>query len=76
LVKDNTFSGAYVTNDSIMQIGNKFLPFGGVGGSGYGRYHGVYGFRAFSNPKSVAFLSSLDTYPSNKRYMPWTNDKK
>jgi aldehyde dehydrogenase (NAD+) len=59
-----------------MQIANKYLPFGGVGGSGYGRMHGVYGFKAFSNPKSVALLSSLDTYPSNKRYMPWTDDKK
>jgi len=40
-VKENTSSGAYVTNDCIMQIANKFLPFGGVGGSGYGRMHGI-----------------------------------
>ena len=59
-----------------MQVANKYLPFGGVGGSGYGRMHGTHGFKAFSNPKSVALLSSLDAYPSNKRYMPWTEDKK
>lgn len=65
-----------MSNDCVMQIANKFLPFGGVGGSGYGRMHGIYGFRAFSNPKSVALLSSHDAFPSNKRYMPWTEDKK
>lgn len=52
------------------------MPFGGVGGSGQGRMHGIYGFKAMSNPKSVAMLSSLDTFPTNKRYPPYTEDKK
>lgn len=75
-VKNNTSSGAYVTNETIMQIANKFLPFGGVGGSGYGRMHGKHGFIAMSNPKSLALLSSMDTFPTNRRYPPFTEDKK
>lgn len=59
-----------------MQIGNMHLPFGGVGGSGYGRMHGIHGFKAMSNPKSVAILSSMDSFPTNRRYPPYTEDKK
>lgn len=76
LVKDNTFSGAYVNNETVMQMVNSKLPFGGVGGSGQGRLHGEYGFRTFSNPKSVALLSSNEGFPVNKRYPPYTEDKK
>lgn len=76
IVKNNTFSGAYVTNETIMQIGNMHLPFGGVGGSGQGRMHGIHGFKAMSNPKSLAILSSMDGFPTNRRYPPYTEDKK
>ena len=55
---------------------NTDLPFGGVGGSGQGRLHGKYGFKTFSNPKSVALMSSLDSFPTNRRYPPYTEDKK
>lgn len=75
-VKQNTFSGAFVTNECVMQIANKALPFGGVGGSGHGRLHGKHGFQTFSNPKSVALMSSNDGFPTNKRYPPYTDDKK
>ena len=40
-----TSSGAFVVNDCIYQILNHYLPFGGVGFSGYGRTHGLEGFR-------------------------------
>ena len=59
-----------------MQIANKELPFGGVGGSGHGRLHGKQGFLSFSNPKSVALMSSNDGFPTNRRYPPYTEDKK
>ncbi|MFM7859034.1 MAG: aldehyde dehydrogenase family protein [Flammeovirgaceae bacterium] len=39
-VKYNTSSGALVQNDAVVQLLNCHLPFGGVGQSGYGRYHG------------------------------------
>ena len=44
-VSEATSSGAFVVNDCIYQILNHYLPFGGVGFSGYGRTHGIDGFR-------------------------------
>lgn len=41
-----------------------------------GRLHGRYGFKAFSNPKSVALMSSEDGFPTNRTYPPYTDDKK
>jgi len=48
-----TASGGLTVNDVVMQIGMEDLPFGGVGASGMGRYHGRDGFRQFSNRKSL-----------------------
>jgi aldehyde dehydrogenase (NAD+) len=47
-----TSSGAFVVNDVVVQLLNTDLPFGGVGQSGSGRYHGRSGFLACSNLKS------------------------
>jgi len=58
-VRYRTSSGAYVVNDSVIQMSNLSLPFGGVGGSGHGRFHGKDGFIGFSNPKSIAVVSSI-----------------
>ena len=56
-----TSSGACLINDLILHIANNSLPFGGVGESGMGRYHGWESFRAFSNLKAVMKTSpSLD----------------
>jgi aldehyde dehydrogenase (NAD+) len=48
-----TTSGGVVVNDVFLHYGNPELPFGGVGESGFGAYHGVHGFRAFSHARSV-----------------------
>ncbi|MGS0743688.1 coniferyl aldehyde dehydrogenase [Glaciimonas sp. GG7] len=48
-----TTSGGVVMNDVIMQVVQNDLPFGGVGDSGMGRYHGKEGFDTFSNLKGV-----------------------
>ncbi len=48
-----TSSGGICVNDTISQIINPELPFGGVGQSGMGNYHGAAGFRTFSHHKSV-----------------------
>jgi aldehyde dehydrogenase (NAD+) len=76
LVQSRTYSGAYVVNDTVVQMTNLHLPFGGVGGSGYGRFHGKDGFLGFSNPKSIARVSSMDSFPLNQRYPPYTESKK
>ena len=75
-MRERTYSGAYVINDTVVQMTNLHLPFGGVGASGYGRYHGKDGFLAFTNPKSIAKISSMDNFPLNQRYPPYTEKKK
>ncbi len=46
------FGGGCI-NNSLIHLGNSDLPFGGVGYSGMGQYHGHEGFRTFSRPKSI-----------------------
>lgn len=46
-------SGGVCINDTLIHIANHHLPFGGVGASGMGHYHGHYSFLAFSHQKSV-----------------------
>ncbi|TNJ46509.1 aldehyde dehydrogenase [Tamlana fucoidanivorans] len=49
-----TFSfGGGVINDTLIHFGNPKLPFGGVGASGLGHYHGKYGFDTFTHHKSI-----------------------
>lgn len=52
-VLDTTVSGGVTVNDVIFHVAVEDLPFGGVGPSGMGSYHGIEGFRTFSHAKSV-----------------------
>jgi aldehyde dehydrogenase (NAD+)/coniferyl-aldehyde dehydrogenase len=52
-VLDGTTAGGVTVNDVILHIAQDDLPFGGVGPSGMGRYHGRAGFETFSNRKAV-----------------------
>ncbi|MFO7569612.1 MAG: aldehyde dehydrogenase [Smithellaceae bacterium] len=52
IIRETSFGGGAV-NNTIMHIVNHLLPFGGVGSSGMGRYHGRYSFETFSQSKSV-----------------------
>ncbi len=66
------FGGGCV-NDTIMHIANPYLPFGGVGPSGNGRYHGRAGILEFSNQKSMVYKSTrIDPFI---RYPPFTGLK-
>jgi aldehyde dehydrogenase (NAD+) len=49
----NTTSGGVAVNNVVIHLANPNLPFGGVGGSGQGNYHGPYGFKAFSHERAV-----------------------
>ncbi|MCV5900394.1 hypothetical protein OFN63_30290 [Escherichia coli] len=40
-------------NDTVLHVGAEDAPFGGIGQSGIGHYHGVEGFRTFSHAKTV-----------------------
>lgn len=46
------FGGGCV-NDTVVQLASDHMPFGGVGASGMGQYHGKWGFETFTHPKSV-----------------------
>ena len=59
-VLDNTTSGGVTLNDVIWHIGQEELPFGGVGPSGTGSYHGHVGFKEFSHAKAVYKQFSAD----------------
>ena len=68
-----TSSGGVCLNDTVMQVGVNALPFGGVGESGIGSYHGKASFDTFSHFKSVLkrnFWLDLDW-----RYAPYTAQK-
>ena len=52
-VLDRTTSGNVTVNGTIMHVGQDDLPFGGVGESGMGKYHGIEGFRTLSHPKGI-----------------------
>lgn len=53
----HTSSGSFTVNDNLMQLASSHLPFGGVGESGMGSYHGHQSFITFSHQKSVLFKS-------------------
>ncbi|WP_137937405.1 coniferyl aldehyde dehydrogenase [Chitinivorax sp. B] len=56
-----TISGGVSINDVVIHVGQGDLPFGGVGSSGMGHYHGKYGFDTFSKLKGVLRQSRLNT---------------
>lgn len=64
-----TSSGGTCINDTIMHIANGNLPFGGVGNSGMGHYHGVLSFEAFTHRRAVVSTPTLFDLPF--RYMPY-----
>ena len=62
-------SGALVTNDAVVHCANPSLPFGGVGRSGHGSYHGVHGFELLSQPRAV--LNAATWLDPPVRYPPY-----
>jgi coniferyl-aldehyde dehydrogenase len=52
-VLDSTTSGGVTVNDVVFHVAQEDLPFGGVGPSGMGSYHGFDGFREFSHKKAI-----------------------
>lgn len=69
-----TQSGTAGVNETVMQIASPFLPYGGLGNSGIGRYHGKKSFETFSNLRSVLVKSNL--FDIHLRYPPYSRFKK
>lgn len=67
---NETSSGGICLNATILHTSNMYLPFGGVGNSGIGNYHGKFSFETFSHKKAVmkkSFWPELDvSYPPYK----------
>jgi aldehyde dehydrogenase (NAD+) len=68
-----TRSGNASINETVLQIASPYLPHGGVGNSGMGRYHGKSSFDTFSNMRSVLIKSNLIDIPV--RYPPYSKLK-
>ncbi len=67
-----SFGGGCI-NDVIMHLSNDYLPFGGVGNSGIGNYHGKFGFETFSHQKSI--LDRATWGEPDFKYPPYTDKK-
>jgi aldehyde dehydrogenase (NAD+) len=72
VINEVSFGGGSI-NEAVMHITNGELPFGGVGDSGIGNYHGEAGFRAFSHYKSI--LDKEVTPDTDVKYSPYTDEK-
>lgn len=59
VIEELSFGGG-VKNDAVMHVAEGGLPFGGVGQSGMGRYHGIASFETFSHQKSVLYRGKID----------------
>jgi acyl-CoA reductase-like NAD-dependent aldehyde dehydrogenase len=68
-----TRSGSITLNDTIVFMTNPDLPFGGVGASGMGAYHGRHSFEAFSHKRAV--LKRGFSFDASVRYPPFTRGK-
>ena len=64
-----TTSGSTCVNHCILQIENLSVPFGGVGMSGTGNYHGFYGFKTFSHERNIMEQGAFDAV--NNLYPPY-----
>ncbi len=69
IIKNYSFGGGAI-NDVVVQVVNKKMPFGGVGNSGKGAYHGKFTFDTFSHKKSITKRGTWVDVPL--RYAPYT----
>ena len=67
-----SFGGGCI-NDVVMHLGNDNLPFGGVGNSGMGSYHGKFGFETFSHQKAI--LDRATWGEPDLKYPPYSENK-
>lgn len=68
-VLDRTLSGGVTVNGTLLHIAQESLPFGGVGASGIGAYHGQEGFKRFSHARGVHKVGFINVF--EKLGPPW-----
>lgn len=71
-----TSSGSICVNDTVLHLVAEALPFGGVGKSGIGAYHGKHSFKTFSHQKSVLVrgFNPIIEWVAKKRYPPYSEN--
>ncbi|KAH3806522.1 aldehyde dehydrogenase family 3 member B1-like isoform X2 [Dreissena polymorpha] len=74
-IMKETNSGSVCFNDTLSQCNLPSLPFGGVGNSGMGAYHGKYSFDTFSHKRSILERELKMEGMNDARYPPHTDDK-
>ncbi|XP_072298518.1 aldehyde dehydrogenase family 3 member B1 [Eucyclogobius newberryi] len=72
-VLERTSSGGFCSNDGIIYMTLPGLPFGGVGSSGFGNYHGRWGFETFSHKRAVMLRGWALERLNGLRYPPYTD---
>ena len=72
IINSISYGGGCI-NDVILQVSNHYMPFGGVGSSGTGSYHGKFGFDTFSHKKSIVWSKTMIDLPI--RYAPFNQLK-
>ncbi|MDY4604124.1 aldehyde dehydrogenase [Clostridium tertium] len=70
-VLNSTTSGGVTINDTIIHVASSYLPFGGVGPSGMGAYHGKASFDVFTHKKSVIKRGTFIEFPI--KFAPYNN---
>lgn len=70
-ILNSTYSGGVCINDAVIQVASSYLPFGGVGTSGMGAYHGIAGFDTFSHLKAV--MDRKMGFDAPFRFPPYQN---
>ncbi|KAF6732792.1 Aldehyde dehydrogenase family 3 member B1 [Oryzias melastigma] len=74
-VMENTSSGGFCSNDAIIHMTLPGLPFGGVGMSGWGSYHGRWGFEEFSHRRGCMLRGWALERLNGLRYPPYSSEK-
>jgi len=74
--REETSSGSICVNDTVMHLIAEALPFGGVGKSGMGSYHGKHSFKTFSHRKSILVrgFNPIIEWVAKKRYPPYSEN--
>lgn len=74
--REETSSGSICVNDTVIHLVAEALPFGGVGKSGIGAYHGKHSFKTFSHKKAVLHrgFNPIIEWVAKKRYPPYSEN--
>lgn len=75
-IQEEISSGSICVNDTVIHLVAEALPFGGVGKSGIGAYHGKHSFKTFSHQKSVLVrgFNPIIEWVAKKRYPPYSEN--